>query len=173
MLRPLLIVLLALVLGAVVPPPAAEAHHASGHARLTAEQLPYGAQIAAIAKRYGIPTPLFAALVWQESGFVATARMLGVRNVDDPVQNLDGGARYLAALLRAFRSKTLALAGYNAGPGAVRKYRGIPPYAETQTYVKKVMAYANEYRGTAAAAPIPTGPVGGPVASSPSNYGIT
>ena len=148
----------AFALAAVALPPApAAAHHAAGHARLTAEQLPYGTLIAATARRYGVPTPLFAALVWQESGFVATARsgagargltqlmpgtarMLGVRDVEDPVQNLDGGARYLAALLRAFRSKSLALAGYNAGPGAVRRDRGIPPYAETRTYVRMVLA---------------------------------
>jgi soluble lytic murein transglycosylase-like protein len=152
--RPLILVLLALVPASFALP--ASTSHAAG-ARLTAGQLPYGAQIAATAKRHGIPTPLFAALVWQESGFVATARsragaagltqlmpatarMLGVRDVDDPVQNLDGGARYLAALLRAFRSKTLGLAGYNAGPGAVRRYRGIPPYAETRTYVRMVLA---------------------------------
>ncbi len=157
-LRPLIVVLLAIVLGTVALPSAsASASHAAGHPRLTAAQLPYGTQIAATARRYGIPTPLFAALVWQDSGFVATARssagaggltqlmpgtarMLGVRDVNDPVQNLDGGARYLAALLRAFRSKTLALAGYNAGPGAVRRYRGIPPYAETQSYVRMVLA---------------------------------
>ena len=162
--RHLLAAVLGLVLGTLALPPApAAAHHAAGHARLTAAQLPYGTLIAAFARRHGVPTPLFAALVWQESAFVATARsragatgltqlmpgtarMLGVRDATDPVQNLDGGARYLAALLRAFRSKSLALAGYNAGPGAVRRYRGIPPYAETQTYVRMVLARERHLR---------------------------
>lgn len=69
----------------------------------------------------------------------ATARFLGV-DPRDPVQNLDGGVRYLLMQLGAFGSPELALAAYNAGPGAVRKYRGIPPYRETQNHVRKVMA---------------------------------
>ena len=69
----------------------------------------------------------------------ATARFLGV-DPRDPVQNLDGGARYLLMQLGAFGTPELALAAYNAGPGAVRKYRGIPPYRETQNHVRKVMA---------------------------------
>ena len=68
-----------------------------------------------------------------------TARFLGV-DPRDPVQNLDGGARYLLMQLGAFGTPELALAAYNAGPGAVRKYRGIPPYRETQNHVRKVMA---------------------------------
>ncbi|TXB64414.1 lytic transglycosylase domain-containing protein [Paracoccus aurantiacus] len=68
-----------------------------------------------------------------------TARFLGV-DPRDPVQNLDGGARYLLMQLSAFGTPELALAAYNAGPGAVRKYRGIPPYRETQNHVRKVMA---------------------------------
>jgi peptidoglycan DL-endopeptidase CwlO len=143
------------VLGALTPAPAS-ATHARGH-RLTPAHLPYGPLIAAAAQRHGVPTPLLTALVWQESGFrpmavspagargltqlmPGTAQMLGVADPHDPVQALDGGARYLAALLRAFRSKPLALAGYNAGPGAVQRHRGIPPYAETQQYVRMVLA---------------------------------
>lgn len=68
-----------------------------------------------------------------------TARFLGV-DPRDPVQNLDGGARYLLMQLGAFGTPELALAAYNAGPGAVRKYRGIPPYRETRNHVRKVMA---------------------------------
>jgi soluble lytic murein transglycosylase-like protein len=73
-----------------------------------------------------------------------TAATLGVRDAFDPRQNVQGGIRYLAEQLRAFGRIDLALAAYNAGPQAVRKYRGIPPYAETVTYVQKVMkSYAD------------------------------
>lgn len=71
----------------------------------------------------------------------ATARMLGVANPDDAAQNIQGGAAYLAELLEAFDGDTvLALAAYNAGPGAVRRHRGVPPYRETQAYVDRVLA---------------------------------
>lgn len=100
---------------------------------------------------------LFQALVWQESRFnprarshkgaigyaqlmPGTAAKLGV-NPHDPVQNLDGGARYLLMQLQTFRSPMLALAAYNAGPGAVQKYRNtVPPYRETRDYVVRVLA---------------------------------
>ncbi len=69
-----------------------------------------------------------------------TARMLGVRNPDDAAQNIEGGAAYLGDLLRAFDGDTvLALAAYNAGPGAVRRHRGVPPYPETKAYVDRVL----------------------------------
>lgn len=68
-----------------------------------------------------------------------TARRLGV-NPFDPKQNLHGSARYLLAQLDRFGSKELALAAYNAGPEAVARYSGIPPYRETQAHVRKVMA---------------------------------
>ena len=68
-----------------------------------------------------------------------TAHVLRV-DAHDPVQNLEGGARYLLAQLARFGSLELALAAYNAGPEAVEKYRGIPPYAETTAHVAKVMA---------------------------------
>ncbi|PTX41808.1 transglycosylase-like protein with SLT domain [Gemmobacter caeni] len=99
---------------------------------------------------------LFQALVRVESGFNPdavssagarglaqlmpdTARALGVA-IDDPHENLDGGARYLLAQIAAFGSLDLALAAYNAGPDAVRQYGGIPPYAETRAYVARVHA---------------------------------
>ena len=134
------------------PPPAAAP---AADAPIIAADVPHGPLIALTARRNGIPVALFTALVWQESGFnerarsrsgargltqlmPATARELGVRKIYDPAQNLDGGARYLRAQLLRFRSVPLALAAYNAGPGAVARHKGIPPYAETRNYVKRV-----------------------------------
>ncbi|MGJ8557120.1 MAG: lytic transglycosylase domain-containing protein, partial [Sulfitobacter geojensis] len=77
----------------------------------------------------------------------ATARDLGV-DPRDPLQNLDGSARYLAMMLELFGSPQLALAAYNAGPDAVRQYSGIPPYRETQNHVARVMAVVARLEGT-------------------------
>ena len=136
---------------------------ATGASELPAD-VPYGAQITAAAKKYGIDPALLAGLVKQESGFnpsagspagargltqlmPATAAGLGVTNVLDPAQSLDGGAKYLRAQLDAFGGDvTRALAAYNAGPGAVKRYGGVPPYAETQNYVRAVQANAAAYR---------------------------
>ena len=109
----------------------------------------------AAARRHQIPEDLFLRLVRQESGFRPsakstkgaiglaqlmphTARHLGV-NPHDPSENLDGGARYLSQQYRRFGDWRLALAAYNAGPEAVARYRGIPPYTETQNYVKAIL----------------------------------
>ena len=111
----------------------------------------------AAARKYGVSADLLAAVAKQESGFKATAvshagarglmqlmpgtaRGLGVRNSFDPEQAIDGAARLLRDHLRTFGSTSLALAAYNAGPGAVRRYDGVPPYAETQNYVRRIMA---------------------------------
>ncbi|MEQ6901953.1 transglycosylase SLT domain-containing protein [Nocardioides sp. YIM 152588] len=122
-----------------------------------ASTVPYANLINAAASRTGVPGELIAAVARQESGFdptavssagaqglmqlmPGTAAGLGVTNSFDPAQAIDGGSRLLASLLDRFGSVDLALAAYNAGPGAVLRYDGVPPYAETQNYVKSVMA---------------------------------
>jgi soluble lytic murein transglycosylase-like protein len=130
---------------------------------------PFASEITAAAKKHGIDPALLAGLVKQESGFnpnagspagargltqlmPGTAAGLGVTNVLDPIQSLDGGAKYLRQQLDAFGGDvTRALAAYNAGPGAVQRYGGVPPYAETQNYVRIVQANAAQYRAGGAA----------------------
>ncbi len=107
------------------------------------------------ARKNGIPEDLFLRLVQQESGWnpkalsvkgaiglaqlmPQTARQLQV-NASDPVQNLEGGAKYLRWQYEKFGDWRLALAAYNAGPGAVERYNGIPPYRETQNYVRIIL----------------------------------
>lgn len=107
-----------------------------------------------MAKRHGVPEDLFLRLIQQESGWRPTALshkgaiglaqlMPGTAQVlrvdpHDPRQNLEGGARYLAQQYRTFGSWRLALAAYNAGPEAVRKYGDVPPYKETRNYVRVI-----------------------------------
>ena len=80
----------------------------------------------------------------------ATAERFGVRDVFDASQNVEGGAKYLRWLLQRYEGRTdLALAGYNAGEGAVDRHNGIPPYSETQQYVTRVLANADRLVGTA------------------------
>ena len=82
----------------------------------------------------------------------ATARRFGVTDSYDAGQNIRGGVQYLAWLLRRFNGDlTLAAAGYNAGEGAVDRYKGVPPYSETQRYVQRVGVLAERYRGVLAA----------------------
>ena len=111
--------------------------------------------IAGVTRKYGVPEDLFKRLVQQESNWnpkarshkgamglaqlmPGTARKLGV-NPRDPKQNLEGGAKYLSQQYAKFKSWRLALAAYNAGPGAVQKYNGVPPYKETRNYVKVIL----------------------------------
>ena len=107
-----------------------------------------------MATRHGVPTDLFLRLIQQESGWnpkarshkgaiglaqlmPGTAKLLRV-NPHDPEQNLEGGARYLRQMRDKFGNWRLALAAYNAGPLAVEKFSGVPPYKETRNYVKKI-----------------------------------
>lgn len=107
------------------------------------------------AQKHGLPEDIFLRLVNQESGFnpnskspagaiglaqlmPGTAKQLGV-DPHDPIQNLDGGARYLKEQYDAFGSWEKALSAYNAGPGNVQKYGGIPPFEETQNYVRSIL----------------------------------
>ncbi len=117
-----------------------------------------------LERRFQLPPGLVGAVARAESGLnpravspagalglmqllPSTAWALGVEDPFDPVQNAEAGARYLRQLLERFHGDVrLALAAYNAGPGAVERYGGIPPYAETRAYVKKVLAFLEEER---------------------------
>ncbi len=124
----------------------------------------YDGMIEAAAQRNNIDPALLHGLIQQESGFdptsqssagamgltqlmPGTASSLGVSNPLDPAESIEGGARYLAEMMSRFGGNAeQALAAYNAGPGAVAQYGGVPPYAETQSYVQKVLGYAESYR---------------------------
>ncbi len=116
---------------------------------------PYLALARQAARRHGVPEDLFLRLVQQESGWNPravshkgaiglaqlmpdTARLLGV-DPEDPRDNLEGGARYLIEQYRAFGDWRLALAAYNAGPGAVKRHGDVPPFSETRNYVRAIL----------------------------------
>jgi hypothetical protein len=124
--------------------------------------VPYADLFTRAGSRHGVDASLLAAVASKESNFdsqavssagaqglmqfmPATAKGLGV-NALDPTSAIDGAARYLSQLTRQFGSSELALAAYNAGPGTVSRYGGIPPYPETQNYVRAVMTKAEAYR---------------------------
>ena len=117
------------------------------------------------SQKYGLDSDFVKAVVKQESGFnpqatsscgamglmqlmPGTAQGLGVTNAYDAEQNIMGGTKYLKGLMDRFdNNKSLALAAYNAGPNAVKKYGGIPPYMETQNYVKSVLSNYDKMKG--------------------------
>jgi soluble lytic murein transglycosylase-like protein len=121
---------------------------------------PYAAEISAAATRNGVDPNVLSGLIRAESNFdpnatspagaqgltqlmPGTAAGLGVTNPLDPAQSIEGGARYLRQQLDHFGGDvTKALAAYNAGPGAVERFGGVPPYEETQSYVRRVLGYA-------------------------------
>ncbi|MDO5506209.1 MAG: lytic transglycosylase domain-containing protein [Pseudoxanthomonas suwonensis] len=131
----------------------------------------YQSEIAAAAREFGVDEAIVRAVIHAESAFrpgavsrvgaqglmqlmPATARRFGVTDSFDPTQNIRGGTRYLAWLLRRFNGDlTLAAAGYNAGEGAVDRHKGVPPYRETRHYVQRVGVLADRYRSQMASAP--------------------
>jgi hypothetical protein len=143
-----------------VLPQQATASASTGGAALAG--VPYADLFSRAASRYGVDASVLAAMANQESGFnsqavspagaqglmqfmPSTAAGLGV-NPLDPNSAIDGAARYLSTLTKQFGSTDVALAAYNAGPGTVSRYGGIPPYSETQNYVRSVMSKAEAYR---------------------------
>ncbi len=138
-----------------------------GNVRLNTSS--YDAEVKAAATEFGVEEAVIRAVMHAESAFnpnalsrvgaqglmqlmPATADRFGVTNAFDPAQNIRGGVRYLAWLLKRFNGDlTLAAAGYNAGEGAVDRHKGVPPYKETRRYVERVAVLADRYRGHQAA----------------------
>ncbi len=143
---------------------ACDIHSKINFARTALNLDAYKTEIAAAAADYGVDSALLRAVIHAESAFnplaisnkgaqglmqlmPGTAGDLGVTNAFDAAQNIRGGARYLGELLKSFNGDAqLATAAYNAGPGAVQKYHGVPPYDETQLYVQRVATLRDRYQ---------------------------
>jgi len=140
------------------PPPAGPTRHD----RVTAER--YETEIARCADNHGVDSALVKAVIKTESNFdnraisragaqglmqlmPETSRLRNVDNPFNPAQNIDGGVRHLKYLLATFGDTKLALAAYNAGENAVRKYNGVPPFPETKNYVSTVLSHYGRYSG--------------------------
>ena len=171
------------VTGGATPPPstsfASALQQATGPAATgdaAGESTPYDALIDDSAQRNGVDPALLKGLIRQESNFnpaarsgagavgltqlmPGTASSLGVADPTDPAQAIEGGAKYLRQQLDRFGGdQAKALAAYNAGRGAVQRFGGVPPYAETQGYVQKVLGYARQYGGASlSTTPTPNG----------------
>ena len=159
-------------------PPAAAATDSA------ANQSPYHDLVAAAASRYGVDAELITSVMEVESNFnpkaisaknarglmqllPETAARLGVTNIFDPQQNIDAGTRYLKELLQLYSNDlTLALAAYNAGPDKVQKYGDVPPYRETQSYVKQVKRKYQKSKSAPPANPAVTAPPTAPKATA-------
>ncbi len=141
------------------PPPAKKARTSGGG---PAEK--YESEIAQSADDHGVDSALVKAVIKAESNFdnraisragaqglmqlmPATARQRNVDNPFNPEQNIDGGVRHLKYLLSTFGDTKLALAAYNAGENAVRRYNGVPPFPETENYVSTVLSHYGRYSG--------------------------
>lgn len=139
--------------------------HADSDRRDQVLTMPYGAEIARAAERYGVDSLLLASVVEAESGFDPgaisrvgavglmqvmpdTAKLAQRPRLKEPRVNLEIGSRYLADLLKRYQGDLeLTLAAYNAGPGAVRRFGGVPPFRETRRYVEKVLGiYVEHHR---------------------------
>jgi len=118
--------------------------------------------IESIAEAQGMDPNLVKAMVKAESGFKTkavspkgamglmqlmpeTAESLGVKDPFDPEENITGGVKFLKGLMKEFKDPEKAIAAYNAGPGAVKRYKGIPPYEETKQYVSKVKRFYKDF----------------------------
>lgn len=125
--------------------------------------VPFGTIIYREARKNGVSPELVAAMVHTESDFrpglvshksaqglmqivPSTARILGINNPFDPEQNIAAGTKYFRTLLDRFDNETMALAAYNAGPGNVSRFRGVPPFRETRDYIVKVNRRTHRYR---------------------------